>query len=96
MKNLTMIFRSYNMVFIPPPYATPRTYLPKGTKRISVTLRERKETFPAYLLPVPDCRCGVPAALKARVLRSGGVEYLYQCDPGRGQCGFMLFKGPSR
>ncbi|CAN0161609.1 unnamed protein product, partial [Pylaiella littoralis] len=67
-----------------------------GTKRISVTLRERRETLPSYLLPVPDCRCGLPAKLKARVLGSGRVEYLYQCDPGQGQCGFTLFKGPSR
>lgn len=76
----------------------PRTYYPStpGTKRISVTLRERRETLPSYLLPVPDCRCGLPAKLKARVLGSGRVEYLYQCDPGQGQCGFTLFKGPSR
>ncbi|CAN0502400.1 unnamed protein product [Ectocarpus sp. 12 AP-2014] len=67
-----------------------------GTKRISITLRERKESLPSCLLPVPDCRCRVPASLKARVKRNGQVEYLYQCDRGQGQCGFWLPKGPLR
>lgn len=67
-----------------------------GTKRISITLRERKETLPPFLLPVPDCRCGVPATLNSRVLENGTVEYLFHCDRARGACGFTLFKGPSR
>ncbi|CAB1115987.1 unnamed protein product [Ectocarpus sp. CCAP 1310/34] len=70
------------------------THPMSGTKRISITLRERKESLPACLLPVPDCRCRVPASLKARVKRNGQVEYLYQCDRGQGQCGFWLSKGP--
>lgn len=67
-----------------------------GTKRISITLRERKETLPPFLLPVPECRCGAPASLTSRVLESGRVDYLFQCDRARGACGFTLFKGPRR
>eukprot|EP00752_Nemacystus_decipiens_P002264 g2145.t1 len=67
-----------------------------GTKRISITLRERKENLPRFLLPVPDCRCGAPASLNSRVLENGRVEYLFHCDRARGACGFMLFKGPRR
>ncbi|CAM9621199.1 unnamed protein product [Scytosiphon promiscuus] len=66
-----------------------------GTKRISITLRERKETLPSYLMPIPECRCRVPAVLRARVLDSGQVQYYYECDRGQGQCGFLLLKnGP--
>lgn len=68
-----------------------------GTKRIIITLRKRKESLPAYLLPVPDCRCEVPAKLKARVLSSENkVEYFYQCDRGQGMCGFMQPKAVAR
>ncbi|CAN0179157.1 unnamed protein product [Ectocarpus sp. 6 AP-2014] len=72
------------------------THPMSGTKRIGITLRERKESLPSCLLPVPDCRCRVPASLKAGVKRNGQVEYLYQCDRGQGQCGFWLSKGPLR
>lgn len=69
---------------------------PTGTKRISITLRERKEALPPFLLPVPDCRCGAPTSLNSRVLANGAVEYLFHCDRGRGACGFTLLKGPRR
>ncbi|CAM9528035.1 unnamed protein product [Ectocarpus fasciculatus] len=72
------------------------THPMSGTKRISITLRERKESLPSCLLPVPDCRCRIPATLKARVNKNGHEEYLYQCDRGQGQCGFWLSKGPLR
>lgn len=67
-----------------------------GTKRISITLRERKETLPQYLLPIPTCLCGIGAILKARVLPSGAVEYIYVCDRGQGQCGFFAQKALAR
>eukprot|EP00903_Cladosiphon_okamuranus_P021834 g20077.t1 len=67
-----------------------------GTKRISITLRERKETLPRFLLPIPDCRCGAPTSLNSRVLENGTVEYLFHCDRARGACGFTVFKGPRR
>ncbi len=74
----------------------PNPPLPTGTKRVSITLRERKETLPKFLLPIPDCRCGVQATLKARVLKSGAVDYLFQCDRGQGQCGFFQSRGGLR
>lgn len=67
-----------------------------GTKRVSITLRERKDTLPPHLLPIPECHCGILATLKARVLSGGGVEYFYQCDRGQGQCGFILAKARAR
>lgn len=81
-----------NFKACPPLPSSKSRYYHTGTKRISITLRERKETLPPYLLPIPDCRCGVAAVLKARVLPSGEIEYLYQCDRGQGQCGFLLSK----
>lgn len=67
-----------------------------GTKRISITLRERKESLPQYLLPIPSCNCGVPAILKARVLENEDVEYYYGCDRGQGQCGFWAPKARAK
>lgn len=87
----TQMYSDAPLSLWPPPLA------PKpGTKRISITLRERKETLPCFLLPIPDCSCGAPTSLNSRVLENGTVEYLFHCDRARGACGFTLFKGPRR
>lgn len=95
------LFARNTRALISRPVRTP-TFAPtdrarnKGTKRISITLRERKETLPPYLMPIPECRCRVTAVLRARVLHSGEVQYYYECDRGQGQCGFLLFKNGPR
>ena len=49
-----------------------------GLTRISLTFRMKRTDLP----PLPNCRCGVPAALKARGCGAAAQYWLF-CDPSR-------------